>query len=321
MAANDANVPREEQRRQRTAAFDQHNQDKISAGDFIDNRWPKLAYTDEPIDMNSAITYAVSTSTTLGCSVLLLAKGIESMFTRNTYSNDPLNPWLIFQHAEENGALAQHIHDNWAHMAIHQNGNPDEVNKIAEHVVYQKTGNNWVLVNPQVDGDNVVRFAVDGIEIWSHPPRDEALRTALTEGYPQLPQVEGNLKTLGCQWTDTVARNHPNITPERKQEALETKRRQIKKKFLEICEFYKDLNPVPHSYQWPTLQLGLRNTDGTLQRYGETFAGVYGPYANESHHIFAASNVQPRPLPTEEEVYNDLLPPAQGNLTFEVMRL
>lgn len=171
-----------------------------------------------------------------------------------------------------------------------------------------------MLVNPQVDGNNNVRFAVDGIEIWSHPPRDEALRPALRESL-QFRQAEGDLIRFGHQWIQIA--NNQNIPLETRPATLETKRVQIKTKFLEIYGFY--INRVPNSYQWPTLQLSLRNTDGTLQRYGETFAGVYGPYANESHHKFAASNVEARPLPTEVEVYNDLLPPAQGNLTFEDM--
>lgn len=59
---------------------------------------------------------------------------------------------------------------------------------------------------------------------------------------------------------------------------------------------------------WPTLQLGIKIDDENIQRYGDTFAGVYERYDNRVHHKFPAFGVKPRTaLPSEEEVFNELL--------------
>lgn len=59
---------------------------------------------------------------------------------------------------------------------------------------------------------------------------------------------------------------------------------------------------------WPTLQLGIKIDDENIQRYGDTFAGVYERYDNRVHHKFPAFGGKPRTaLPSEEEVFNELL--------------
>ena len=294
----------------------QHHANQASARDFID-QWQVPATNDNPIDMNSMITYAVST--TSGSSLLLIAKGIGSVFTRDTYSADPENPWLIFQHGEENQTLAQHVQERWDNMAVHQNGNRVEVNKIAAHVLYQRQNGKWVLVPAQCDSSNNVRFKVNDIEIWSHPPRDEPLMTVLREN-EIFRRAEGDLKQSG-KALNGIKRD-TKIPPDKKQQAVKSKLDAIKQKFLQIYGLYEGFKPLPDSYQWPTLQLGQRTSttgDGTeLQRYGGTFAGVYGSFANPVHHIFPAPHVQlPRGLPTQETVFYNLLPQDQFGLSFE----
>ena len=299
---------------QREVVFKNHNLDKDSAESFIRQKWPVPAVNDNPVDMNSFITYAVST--TSGSSLLLIAKGSQSMFTRNSYSKDPENPWLIFQGAEENQGLAQHVQEEWDNMAIHQNGNRAEVDKIAAHVLYQKQNGNWVFVPPSQSGSsNVVRFEVDDVEIWSHPPRDETLMTVLEE-------MEGFKRAVGDLKQSAKAlnniRTNTKIPQDRKPQAVQSKLDETAEKFSRIYnEYYKSVR-IPDSYKWPTLQLGMMSACGTEgQRYGGTFAGVYGSYANEVHMPFYAPGVEPRELPTQETIFYSFLPHEEFNLGFE----
>lgn len=299
--------------RARQCLSNQFSKDKTSAEGFI-KKWP-LEPSDDPIDENSCITYAVLT--TLESSLLLIAKGVQTMFTRNASS--PGNRWRIFQHAQENQALARHVQEKWEKMVIPPNGNRKEVDKIAAHVLYQRQGDNWVLVPlPGADDKNVIRYEVDDVVIWSHPPRDKALTKVLRE-VENFSQVEEDLKHFCDQWT--AMKNKEKIPKDRKEGALAQQRDKIKEKFLEMYGFYENLKPLPNSYLWPTLQLGIRNADGSLQRCGDTFAGVYTTFTNEVHHKFCASGVKERPL-TKKTVYDNFKSSlAQFDLNFEDMKI
>lgn len=299
----------------RQCVDDQFIKDKQSAASFIAKKWPvDKRPRSAQIDMNSYITYAVST--TLESSLLLIAKGSETMFTRNTCSVDPGNPWLIFQHAQENQALARHVQEKWEKLTIHPNGNREEVDKIAAHVLYQRKGSNWVLVPlPSADDKNVIRYEAGNTLIWSHPPRDKALTKVLRK-VENFSQVEEDLKLFCEEWTDM--KNDEGIPEDEKEGALAQQRDKIKEKFLEMYGFYTNLKPLPNSYLWPTLQLGIRNADGSLQRH----RGTYTTFTNEVHHKFCASGVKKRPLPEMETVYDNFKSSlAQFDLNFEDMKI
>ncbi len=274
---------------QQTALRNQHSEDKQSARWFINQNWQAPDNRHVPFDMNSTITYAVCT--TLNSSVVLIAKGFESMFTHNGCFAGA----LIHQQAEENEALAQHIQESWENMAIR--GNRDEVNKIAAHVLYRKVDDNWLFVPlPEANEENVVRFEIDDMVIWSHPPSDEPLMEVLRRNQ-QFTQAEEEL---------TAIVNNANI-PEDERVS------EIRNTFLEMYSFYENLNRLPNSYVWPTLQLGRRTPIGVLQRFETDFSGV-----NEIYHKFHARGVQPRPSPTRETMYNLFTSSVEGfNLSLE----
>lgn len=328
---------------ERQIVWEQLGNDERSANEFIDTTWPTPEpedREDERMSNSSFITYAVST--TLNSSVLLIARGLDTLFTRNTFSEDPSNPWLVFQDVKDNQELAQHIQNCWEEMNIQAPGDRTEVDKIAPHILYrrdrreetsgccyhlktifcQRERNEWMLVplaNDCVAADNTVRFRVEDIEIWTHPPRDEALMRTLTnvEGFNR---VQGDLRSFVVGWTRI--RNNPNIPADKKPGALEEQRVKIKNKFVELYQFYETLDPeaVPVSYQYPTIQLGQRKRNSAeLQRYGRTFAGVYGTFDNETHMKYPAPNAtEPRQLPSEADVYNKLVGLYSG-LSFEDM--
>ena len=293
--------------------FDKQNDDKASALYFISKEWPAPAYNDDPIDLNSFVTYAVST--TPNSSVLIIGKGFRSLFARNTYATDEAEPWLIFQHAELNEALAEHVQKKWNEMAVHPNGNRVEVDKIAAHVLYEKVNGKWNFVPlPQSDDDNVVRYRVNDIEIWSHPPRDQPLMTVLRTN-ETFSRAEGKLKQCVKALND-IKRN-TRIPPERKAQAVQSKLDDINQTFLKIYGFYEKVKPLPNSYKYPTLQMGQRTSttgDDTepRRRFPRTFSG--GNHANEVHVEFCAPDVQPRGLPTQETVLNNLLPTGEFEL-------
>lgn len=286
-----------------------HRQDQESADRFIQERWPVPEVRASKVDMDSIITYAVST--TSGSSLLLIAKGSRSMFTRNSYSKDSKNPWLISQNFNENQGLAQHVQEEWGKMAVHSNGSRAEVDKIAAHVLYQKQNSKWVFVPFSESGSsNVVRFRVGDVEIWSHPPRDEALMAALKE-MEEFNRAVGDLKQ-SAEALKTIKGN-TKIPPDKKPQAVQTKLDEIAQKFSVIYECYTKVK-IPESFQWPTLQLGQTN-----QRYGGTFAGVYKSYANEVHMRFHAPDVKIRKyeLPTKQTIFYSFLPHEKFNLNFE----
>lgn len=289
--------------------LERHMQDQDSADSFIQQQWPVPKVRVSKVDMDSIITYAVST--TSGSSLLLIAKGSRSMFTRNSYSEDSKNPWLISQNVNENQGLAQHVQKEWDKMAVHPNGSRAEVDKIAAHVLYQKENSEWVFVPFSESGSsNVVRFRVGDVEIWSHPPRDEALMAALKEK-EEFNRAVGDLKQ-SAEALKTIKGN-TKIPPDKKSQAVQRKLDDIVQKFSVIYEHYTKVK-IPESFQWPTLQLGQKN-----QRYGGTYAGVYKSYANEVHMRFCAPGVEIRKyeLPTKQTIFYSLLPHEKFNLNFE----
>ena len=285
-----------------------HLEDEFNlAPAFIGRNWPAPPYnrvTDE-----ASIYCAVST--TERSTVMILSKGGGSQFTRNTLSVDEEQPWLIGQFLRANQSLSDHISALWSEKEIHRDENRDLVNQIAEHVVYKydRENNEWRCLPIVADDNNVIRFETEDFVMWSHPPRDEPLRTVLRKSR-NFKQAVGDLRQRFIRWNAIL--NDPVIPNDRRPGAQAAVLDQIRTKFADVYRFYEDIraqNRLPSSYKWPTLQLGVRNGD-QIQRYGETFAGVYERYDDEVHHKFAALNVEARAaLPSEEKVFNELLPP------------
>ena len=284
-----------------------HLEDEFNlAPAYIGRYWPAPPFnrvTDE-----ASIYCAVST--TERSTVMILSKGGGSHFTRNTLSVDEEQPWLIGQFLRVNQSLSDHISALWSGKRIHLDENRDLVNQIAEHVVYKydRENNEWRCLPIVADENNVIRYETEDFVMWSHPPRDEPLRTVLRKSN-DFKQAVGYLRQRFVRWNAIL--NDPVIPNDRRPGAQAAVLDQIRTKFAEVYRFYEDIraqNRLPSSYKWPTLQLGVKNGD-QIQRYGETFAGVYERYDNEVHHKFAALNVEARALPSEEKVFNELLPP------------
>ena len=285
----------------------QHLKDMEMARSFIRKGWQTSKCKSEPVDMASFICWSVSTTEL--STVLLISKGLETAFTRNTYSADEQKPWLIYLDAAENELLSRHISDVWRKKTISRSGDPDLVDQIAEHVVYKydRENNEWLLLPIAADENNVIRFQTEDFEMWSHPPRDKPLRTVLGKS-DDFNRAVRDLRKRVIRWN--AFSNDPEIPNDRRPGAQAAVLDQIRTKFAEVYKFYEDRraqNRLPSSYKWPTLQLDVKNGD-QIQRYGETFAGVYKYYDDEVHHKFAALNVEPRALPSEEEVFQALLP-------------
>ena len=281
----------------------------VLAPNFIDRNWPMQIPNPDRVTDEALIYCAVST--TERSSVMILWKGAGSHFTRNTLSVDEEQPWLIGQFLRANQPLSDHISALWSEKEIHPDGNPDLVNQIAEHVVYvleNREEEEWRRLPIVADENNVIRFETEDFVMWSQPPRDEPLRTVLRES-GDFNRAVGDLRQLSVRW-NTIPHN-PTIPNDRRPGAQAAVLDQIRTKFAEVYKFYEDRraqNRLPSSYKWPTLQLGVRN-GGQIQRHGEAFAGVYERYDDEVHHKFAALNVEARALPSEEKVFNELLPP------------
>ena len=295
----------------RERVHQQHfGQDIEMARSFISTRWPTSQYKSKPVDMASIICWTVSTTEL--STVLLISKGLETAFTRNTYSADEQKPWLISLDQAENELLSRHISDVWRKKTINRSGDPDLVDQIAEHVVYKydREKNEWLLLPIEADENNVINFQTNDFVMWSHPPRDAPLTRVLKdmkdpEGQ-NFNQVKGD---MGEFFNDLISIRRNIKIPDAKRSIREAD--QLKKigvKFSKLYKFYETMQTVPNSYMWPTLQLGVENGERKLQRYGETFAGVYEKCENEVHHIFPALNVEARALPSKEEVFQALLP-------------
>ena len=286
----------------------EHGYDCRRATDFITESWPTEA-SNAPMHMGSFVAYTVST--TLRSSVLLLSVGLDSVFTRNTYSRNEQNPWLLFAHAEENRALAEHITKKWQEMQV-PNGQRGRVDQIAKHVVYtyNRETRQFVYVPLECDGNANVRVRIEDLNIWSHPPRDEPLIRA-REGLPDFNRQRGDLLAAARSMIQLKIKMSQN--PKIPVASLEKKKGKFKKCFTDYHKNYlnlKDRNLIPMSYQFPTLQIELASQQQGVQgdRYGGTFAGVYEANDGEAHHKFPVDgNLQARSLPSEETVFNELM--------------
>ena len=286
---------------QRTV-FDKHHKDIGRANDFIRSRWPRQPPSAEKLDMKSFVAWAVST--TQNSTVLLFAIGLDSVFTHNTYSRNPRNPWLIYQFAEENEALAKHIAETWQGMQV-PNGQRGRVDQIAKHVIYEYE-DSFTLIPLECDADANVRVRIKDINIWSHPPRDEPLRRKLEED-SRFKQTEGNLRAAAKQIKKI--RDVIQIKEDQRDVRLQRQKSVVRQRFREYYRKYfcgLARRSIPHSYQFPTLQLALEQEGAPPDRYGNTMAGVYEANHDAVHHKFSASGI-PRVLPSEEEVFDNWL--------------
>ena len=282
-----------------------HMDDCDRARAFITQIWPTQT-PNAPVNIGSMVCCAVST--TLRSSVLLLSVGLDSVFTRNTYSHNEQNPWLIFVEVKENRALAKHITQKWQQMPV-PNAQRVRVDQIAKHVVYwyNRTRKRFVYVPLVCDEDANVRVRIADLNIWSHPPRDEPLQRAL-EGLPDFKRQRGDL--LAAAKSMINISEDTDIPAPQKVASLEKQKGKIKKCFTDYYKNYLDLDPIPTSYKFPTLQIGLASQQGGVQgaRYGGTFAGVYEANDGVAHHKFPVDgNLQARSLPSEETVFNELM--------------
>lgn len=284
-----------------------HSQDIDNVRTFIQQNFPQeLRY--EPVDNSSSVAYAIST--TLCSSVLVFSVGVQSVFTRNTYSENPLNPWLVHEDFKENRVLANFITEKWTAMHV-PNGQRERVDTIAKHIVYELKNGQFVERELTCDDNGNVRVQVSDLEIWSHPRRKEPLVAVLEEKFGEdFKRQRSRVKGLPTA-IDKIS-NNGKIPDEVKKQRLREKRKTLKEEFEKFYEYYRQLeneNCIPTSYQYATLQLAVLCND----RYGDTFAGVYPPTDNKVHMKFPAdSAVQPFPLPTEEEVFNELMEGTSG---------
>ena len=287
--------------------FDMHHKDIGRVNDFIRSEWPQQPHSAEKLDMNSFVAWAVST--TQNSTVLLMSIGLDSVFTYNTYSSNPHNPWLISQDAEHNKDLKQHIVETWQGMEV-PNDLRDRVDQIAKHVFYEyerETGQ-FILKPLEWDGNANVRVHIRDINIWSHPPRDDPLRRVL-EQTPGFEQKEGNLLNA-ARGIQKISEN-PNIPSHKKNESLQRQKDKVRQKFIDYYKYFSDLEcsgHIPESYKSSTLQLAAGP-----DRYGNASSGVYGANDDEVHHKFPDSNkLQVRGIPSKKEVFDRLLKDSCG---------
>lgn len=275
--------------------------------DFIKENWP-TGQTSDKIDNDSFVTSSISTSS--DSSVLVLSVGIHK-FAYSTCSMNELRPWLISQVFGVNGPLARHITETWQEMAV-PNGQRERVDKIAKHIVYDLTDG---TMSPQMkaltcDDNANVRVRIKQLEIWSHPRRDAPLDRVLEEKFEDNFKRERSDLKKYPRTIRNIAGNG-KIKPELKKKRLSEEKEKFKKQFSEFYDYYRQLQRdkcIPTSYQFPTLQLALQTGDDEPDRYGNTFTGIYFAHHNEVHLKFAVNNNEmAHPLPTEEEVFNQLL--------------
>lgn len=309
----------------RESVYRQHLEDwEKAAPAFIKKNWPKAESRGK-----SASIIRWTVSTTEHSTVLLLSIDSKTAFKRDTDSPDEQKPWFIHQDIEENERLSSHISNIWLKKTIHKKENLELVNLIAEHVVYtyDREKDEWKLLDIVADENNVILFKTIDFVMWSHPPRDEPLRIVLSKiEAPEHGDCFNKVKGyLGHLFTDLICiRRNTDLCDDQKKAAEAKQRKEIRAKFLKVYKFYesiRDQSRLPNSYMWPTLQIGVKNDKGEIQRYGETFAGVYERYDNEVHHIFAAFKVNARmALPSKEVVFNELLAESIG-LTLDTVSM
>ena len=282
-----------------------HIRDMRRLSAFINYNWP-WPRIQQNGRVDGANVCCLSVSTTLHSTVFLLSIGLDSAFTRNTYSADANNPWLISSDVVRNPRLANFIRRKWNVMfrrARLRNDGQNPINDIAPHVLFYATDarDPPQLINLTCDGNNV-RANVHDIEVWSHLPRDEPLMTVIRENR-ECSQMLGHVRRSASLWRNTPT--DTNIPPGRRQQRQEERRVQTKRSFENLYERHATIlgpNNLLTSFQWPTIQL----SQSAGQRYGGTAAGVYGGRANEAHNKFSNIDVQARNA--IRDVFHALLP-------------
>ena len=275
---------------------------------FLKSKWP-TGELDGKLKNDNVVTSAISTSS--DSSVLILSVGFHN-FVYNSFSNNEFRPWLLNQHSsKENEALAKHITETWQKMAV-PNDQTQRVNTIAKHIVYDLTDE---TTDPQMkalicDDNGNVRVRIHQLEIWSHPRRDAPLDRVLEEKFGDTFKRE---RSYLKKYPENIGKitDNAHIKQEVKQKRLIEEKKKFEEQFSKFYEYYRQLENdrcIPTSYQFPTLQLALQTGDDEPDdRYGNTFTGVYSTHDNEVHLKFPANNQTARPLPTKEEVFNQLL--------------
>ena len=287
-----------------------HIRDMRRLSAFINYNWP-WPRIQQNGRVDGANVCCLSVSTTLHSTVFLLSIGLDSAFTRNTYSADANNPWLISSDVVKNPRLANFIRQKWNVMlrrARLRNDSQNPINDIAPHVLFHATDarDHPQLINLTCDGNNVrANERIHDIEVWSHPPRDEPLMTVIRENR-ECSQMLGRVRHSASQWKDTPTAT--NIPLRLRQQRQKERRIQTKRSFENLYERHATIlgpNNLPTSFQWPTIQL-LQSAGQNEQRYGGTAAGVYDGRANEAHNQFSNIGVQARN--TKRDVFHALLP-------------
>lgn len=239
-------------------------------------------------------------STSLYSSVLLLSLGD---CTYRNIEND-LRPWLVNQHSVQvNEALARHITKTWLKMAVPKDQR-EQVGTIKKHMVYDLTDDK---ISPQMkaltcDDDGNVYVHINQLLIWSQPRRDESLDRKLEERFREFEEdrscLKEHLKTIS-----TIGQNDNTRLFDEKEK--------FKDKFSKFYDCYRQLERekcIPPCYKFPTIQLALQTGKGERDGCGNTFTGISSAHDNEVPQKFAEDNNQmAQPLPTEEEVFNQLL--------------
>ena len=295
-----------------------HYEDWERMDAFIEKEWPTVR-TNVPLDMGSMVTLAISTS--LRSSVLLLAVGVDSKFTHNTFSKNELHPWIITQDAKENRALARHITEEWQKMVVpNLNGLRQRVDTIAKHMVFDFTDYKKFpkMIPLECDKKANVRVHIEDLEIWSHPRRDEPLQRVLKET-KRFTQDWGYFVKIYLK--DIIRDFIKKDQIKDEEERLIAARKKCAEKLDEFySKYYCKLEAeglIPTSYEFPTLQLALKTDVGlpkkSSQRYGDTFSGCFLAKDNEVHQKFPVDQkLQKWPLPTKEKVFEELMKRAES---------
>lgn len=271
---------------------------------MLNRTWPND--TNSPIE--DLCIWTVSSTT--NSDILMLSVGLESVFTRNTFSADENYPWLITSGAISSRKLKRDIEVYWDEM-------------LARHPMHQKTcpfmvyelvdGQREELRDLNVD-DKCIRVKIKDTTIWCHPPRFEVLEAVIKESSKtEFKNAEGEFlnSVKKLQKVDSNKKIPESVRNERK----ETCKTFMKQSFKEFYSYFEKLewndDRKYTSYRYPSLQLEVNKkypdpnpTDNDKIRYGGTFSGVYGKNANEVHHEFTVQGTESVPMPTEEEIWN-----------------
>ncbi|XP_028402260.1 uncharacterized protein LOC114525235 [Dendronephthya gigantea] len=295
--------------RNQEIVWQKHNKDMGRLKDFIKKEWPVPPRTSgSTIKLENFCCPFVST--TLNSTVFIISIGLNSAFTRNTYSADRDDPWAIsMQNPDENPELAKFISEQWEKMKLQ--GSCEGIDLIAKHIVYDASDVNSPpqLVSLECDNQTYVRARLphSNITIWSHPPRDQALRASirghLEEGKGKCKQKLGNVEKCAKDMEKQTCSTQD----------WEKERRKTRNAFNKFYEDFRNIlgpEELPFSFQLPTIQLEYGK-----QRYGNLSSGVYKANDNEAHNVFTVSGVLPRN--SKKDVYDSTIGKILMGITFE----